>query len=296
MTESFGFGKFLRLFAAQRVLHSWAFKVSTALAVVALGMATAPTIASAQAVSNNCAILPGNAALKNALAQAVVAEASGLNLNMWATIVARDGTVCAVAFSGNTSGSQWLGSRVISAQKANTANLFSLDASSVSNNSGMPTGLALSTANLYSAVQPGGSLFGLQESNPVDTSSAYGGSSGSYGTASDPMVGTKIGGINVFGGGLALYTGTTVKHLVGGLGVSGDTSCADHMIAWRVRTTLGLNHLTGVGGVSGDADRPDNIVYDIKENSQGGTGRSAGGFGHPTCINTADPASLPAVQ
>ena len=277
MTERFGFGKFLTLFVA-----------------LALGMAIAPTTASAQAVSNNCANLPTNGALKTALTHAVVDEASGLNLNMWATIVARDGTVCAVAFSGNTSGSQWLGSRVISAQKANTANLFSLDSSSVSNNSGMLNGLALSTANLYSAVQPGGSLFGLQESNPVDTSSAYGGSSGSYGTASDPMVGTKIGGINVFGGGLALYG--PGKHLAGGLGVSGDTSCADHMIAWRVRTILGLNHLKAVGGVSGDTDRPDNIVYDIKENSQGGTGRSAGGFGHPTCINTADPASLPAVD
>jgi uncharacterized protein GlcG (DUF336 family) len=277
MTESFGFGKFLTLFVA-----------------LALGMAIAPTTASAQAVSNNCANLPTNGALKNALTHAVVDEASGLNLNMWATIVARDGTVCAVAFSGNTSGSQWLGSRVISAQKANTANLFSLDSTSVSNNSGMPNGLALSTANLYSAVQPGGSLFGLQESNPVDTSSAYGGSSGSYGTASDPMVGTKIGGVNVFGGGLALYG--PGKHLAGGLGVSGDTSCADHMIAWRVRTILGLNHLKAVGGVSGDTDRPDNIVYDIKENSQGGTGKSAGGFGHPTCINTADPASLPAVD
>jgi len=277
MTERFGFEKFLTLFVA-----------------LALGTAMAPTTASAQAVSNNCASLPTNGALKSALAHAVVDEASGLNLNMWATIVARDGTVCAVAFSGNTSGSQWLGSRVISAQKANTANLFSLDGSSASNNSGMPNGLSLSTANLYSAVQPGGSLFGLQESNPVDTSSAYGGSSGSYGTASDPMVGTKIGGINVFGGGLALYT--PGKHLAGGLGVSGDTSCADHMIAWRVRTILGLNHLKAVGGVSGDPDRPDNIVYDIKENSQGGTGRSAGGFGHPTCINTADPASLPAVE
>jgi uncharacterized protein GlcG (DUF336 family) len=277
MTERFGFGKFLTFFVA-----------------LALGIAMAPTTASAQAVSNNCANLPTNGALKAALTHAVVDEASGLNLNMWATIVARDGTVCAVAFSGTTSGSQWLGSRVISAQKANTANLFSLDGSSVSNSSGMPNGLALSTANLYSAVQPGGSLFGLQESNPVDTSSAYGGSSASYGTVSDPMVGTKIGGINVFGGGLALYG--PGKHLAGGLGVSGDTSCADHMIAWRVRTILGLNHLKAVGGVSGDTDRPDNIVYDIKENSQGGTGRSAGGFGHPTCINTADPASLPAVD
>jgi uncharacterized protein GlcG (DUF336 family) len=247
-------------------------------------------------VSNNCASLPGNAALKTALTHAVFVETSGLDLNMWATIVARDGTVCAVAFSGATSGSQWLGSRVISAQKASTANFFSLDGSSAGNNSGMANGLALSTANLYSAVQPGGSLFGLQESNPVDTSFAYDGNSNSYGTVNDPMVGKKIGGINVFGGGLALYTGTGAKQLLGGVGVSGDTSCADHMIAWRVRSHLGLDHLEGVGGVSADPARPDNIVYDITESHQGGTGRSAGGFGHPTCINTADPASLPTVQ
>ena len=38
------------------------------------------------------------------------------------------------------------------------------------------------------------------------------------------------------------------KVLVGGVGVSGDTSCADHLIAWRVRNNLGLDHLAGVGG------------------------------------------------
>jgi uncharacterized protein GlcG (DUF336 family) len=295
MTESLGFRKDLILLASQKV-QCLALRVPTAIAVALLCVAIAPITASAQGVSNNCASLPGNGALKNALTQAVLAETSGLNLNMWATIVARDGTVCAVAFSGTTSGSQWLGSRVISAQKASTANFFSLDGTSASNNSGMTNGLALSTANLYSAVQPGGSLFGLQESNPVDTSSAYAGNSGSYGTSNDPMVGNKIGGINVFGGGLALYTGTSVKRLVGGLGVSGDTSCADHMIAWRVRNSLGLDHLAGVGGVSADPARPDNIVYDIKENPQGGSGKSVGGFGHPTCLNTADPASLPAAQ
>jgi uncharacterized protein GlcG (DUF336 family) len=263
-----------------------------AVAVVLLSMATTTTGAWAQA----CAGLPSYTDLKNALIKAVTDETSGLNLNMWGAIVARDGTVCAVAFSGNTSGAQWLGSRVISAQKANTANLFSLDNSSFSGTtkSGAASGLALSTANLYSAVQPGGSLFGLQESNPVDTTAAYSGNSGNYGTANDPMTGTKIGGINVFGGGLALYG--PGKQLVGGVGVSGDTSCADHMIAWRVRHNLGLDHLSGVGGVSGDSARPDNIIYDIKPNPHGGTGDSAGGFGHPTCINTADPRTLPAVQ
>jgi hypothetical protein len=214
--------------------------------------------------------------------------------------VNRDGVVCAVAFSGVNRGAQWPGSRVLSAQKANTANAFSLDSSSNSNGSGQPAGLALSTANLYSAVQPGGSLYGLQHSNPVDARVAYAPPSSNYGTASDPMVGRKIGGVNVFGGGLALYAANHV--LVGGLGVSGDTSCADHNIAWRVRTALGLNHmapsgtLPAVGGVSGDPTHPDNIIFDITPNASGGTGVSAGGFGHPKCINTADPSTLPAVQ
>jgi uncharacterized protein GlcG (DUF336 family) len=271
------------------------FKRFFTVAGVCLFMATATTGVWAQ-VSNNCGGLPSQSDLTNALIKAVKDETSGLDLNMWATLVARDGTVCAVAFSGNTSGAQWLGSRVISAQKANTANLFSLDNSSFSGttNSGAGNGLALSTANLFSAVQPGGSLFGLQESNPVDTGAAYSGNSTSYGTSADPMVGKKIGGINVFGGGLALYG--PGKNLVGGVGVSGDTSCADHMIGWRVRHNLNLDHMLGVGGVSGDSSRPDNIVYDIAPNPSGGTGISAGGFGHPKCINTADPSTLPAVR
>jgi uncharacterized protein GlcG (DUF336 family) len=252
---------------------------------------------------NGCGSLPGYAALKAALDSATSTETSGLNNQMWATLVDRDGNVCAVAFSGVNRGAQWPGSRVISAQKANTANAFSLDASSNSGGSGQPRGLALSTANLYSAVQPGGSLFGLQESNPVDTAVAYQGPSSNYGTASDPMVGQKIGGVNVFGGGLALYATAatpgpspiTAEQIVGGVGVSGDTSCADHFIGWRVRHNLGLDHLANIAGVSGDPTRPDNIIFDITPNPYGGTGISAGGFGHPTCINTGNPATLPAV-
>ena len=236
--------------------------------------------ASAQVPS--CARLPTHAQLQAALTAAVAEETSGLNLQMWATIVDRDGTVCAVAFSGTDRGAQWPGSRVISAQKANTANAFSLD------------GLALSTANLYSAVQPGGSLFGLQESNPVDVHVAYRGDSARFGMSDDPMVGGKIGGVNVFGGGLGLYNND--RRLAGGLGLSGDTSCADHDIAWRVRRNLGYDNLRGVTGVSGDASRPDNIIYDIRANQTGGTGVSAGGFGHPSCINTRDASTLPAVR
>jgi len=241
-----------------------------------------------------CNGLPSYGQLKTALDAAVGAETSGLNLHMWATVVDRDGIVCAVAFSGTDRGAQWPGSRVISAQKANTANSFSLDSSSAIAGSGSAAGLSLSTANLYSAVQPGGSLFGLQESNPVNVEAAYKGPSSNFGKSNDPLVGEKVGGVNVFGGGLALYA--SGKKLVGAVGLSGDTSCADHNIAWRVRKNLGLDHLSGVGGVSGDAARPDNIVFDITANPTGGTGVSTGGFGHPQCLNTGDPTVLPVVQ
>ncbi len=241
-----------------------------------------------------CAGLPTHGQLKAALDTAVLAETSGLNNHMWATVVNRDGVVCAVAFSGVNRAAQWPGSRVISAQKANTANAFSLDGSSGSGGSGQAAGLALSTANLYSAVQPGGSLYGLQHSNPVDTSAAYKGPSANYGTPNDPMVGDKVAGVNVFGGGLALYD--SQKKVVGAVGASGDTSCADHNIAWRVRHLLTLDFLSGVGGVSGDPARPDNIVFDITDNPSGGTGISAGGFGHPTCLNTSGSGTLPPVR
>jgi uncharacterized protein GlcG (DUF336 family) len=190
---------------------------------------------------NACASLPDQSALKGALIIATQTEESGLNNQMWAAIVDRDGVVCAVAFSGVNRGAQWPGSRLISAQKANTANAFSLDNSSNSGGSGQPGGLALSTANLYSATQPGGSLFGLQASNPVNVEAAYRGPSSAYGTNSDPLVGHKIGGVNVFGGGLALYALGHV--IVGGVGVSGDTSCADHNISWRVRHILNLDQM-----------------------------------------------------
>jgi uncharacterized protein GlcG (DUF336 family) len=209
--------------------------------VAAVAWSSSPAIADSD---NDCKDLPSQAALKAALTAARNVANGGFNLDMWGTIVNRDGVVCAVAFTGADRGSEWPGSRVISAQKANTANSFSLP------------GLALSTANLWAAVQPGGSLYGLQHSNPVDTEVAYKGPSANFGQPNDPMVGRKIGGVNVFGGGLALYNSARV--LVGAVGVSGDTSCADHNIAWRTRHALALDFVPG--GV-GPATRPDNINY-----------------------------------
>jgi uncharacterized protein GlcG (DUF336 family) len=213
-----------------------------------------------------CGELPNYQALQQALRASVKASGGpangGFDLHMWATIVDRDGIVCTVAFSGADRGAQWPGSRVISAQKANTANAFSLD------------GLALSTANLFSAVQPGHSLFGLQESNPVDPAVAYSGQPENYGAPNDPMTGRRTGGVNVFGGGLALYRAGKV---VGAIGVSGDSSCADHNVAWRVRMALGLGAVTA--GVTPKKD--DGIIYDL--NPQG---NSASGWGHPRCAGT----------
>ena len=81
--------------------------------------------------------------------------------------------------------------------------------------------------------------------------------------------GKRIGGINVFGGGLALYAADGT--LVGGIGLSGDSSVADHVIAWKLRKKLGLDHVPA--GVSTTKD--DNMVIDITD------GKSAGGWGHP---------------
>jgi len=257
---------------------------------IALFVSPSPALA-----DNACAGLPSWSQLQAQLSSSIGPANGGLGFNMWATVVANDGTVCAVAFTGSAYTSQWLGSRVISAQKANTANDFSLSKGVTPGFSLFPTGLALSTANLYSAVQPGGSLFALPHSNPVDPAIAYQGNDNAFGSAHDPMVGSRVGGVNVFGGGLALYTQGGVK--VGAVGVSGDTSCTDHFVAWRLRNALNLDHLGQLGVVPGaDAAHPDNIIFDITPNPSGGTGNSASGFGHPTCVNTADPATLPPVR
>lgn len=88
------------------------------------------------------------------------------------------------------------------------------------------------------------------------------------------MCDSRIGGINVFGGGLALYDSS--GKIVGGIGVSGDSSSPDHNIAWKLRHALKLDFVPA--GVSPSKD--DNIIYDIVD------GKSAGGFGHVECLGT----------
>ena len=188
----------------------------------------------------------------------------GLDNHMWAVVVDRNGIVLAICHSGDALGDQWPASRTVAIEKANTANALSL-----------PT-FAFSTANLYAGAQPGGYLYGIQQTNPVDTATMYAGDPSTYGTTEDAMMGKKASGVVTFGGGLALYDGTTI---VGGLGVSGDTSGADHNVAWRVRKALGLDRVPA--GPTSDGN--DAIVYDIRL-----MGKSSSGFGHPTCGNNED--------
>jgi uncharacterized protein GlcG (DUF336 family) len=235
--------------------------VTLAIAAGAARGADRSSDASALTSTGACAGLPGHDALRNALVSARGQDNGGFDLDMWGAVVNRDGIVCAVAFTGTDRGKQWPGSRVIAAQKANTANAFSLP------------NLSLSTANLWAAVQPGGSLYGLQHSNPVNTDAAYQGPASEFGQDDDPMVGQRIGGVNVFGGGLALYNSR--KQLIGAIGVSGDTSCADHNIAWRTRARMGLDFVPGGVSVRGD----DNINY------QGivAVPSAQADFSHPIC-------------
>jgi uncharacterized protein GlcG (DUF336 family) len=191
-------------------------------------------------------------ALKAAVKPAGGPANGGFESHEWASVVARDGTLCAIAFSGDKPDDQWPGSRVVSMAKANTANGFSTKT------------MALSTANLFAQAQPGQSLYGIITASPPSPEASQG-DAAQFGSGSDPALGKRIGGTITFGGGLALYNESGP---VGGLGISGDSSCADHNVAWRIRKALGLDKLP----------QKDAINYDL-----GSDGKSASGFGHAKC-------------
>src|SRR5260221_716474 len=101
---------------------AWRIVIAAALLV------TGAAVMFADDGTGSCIGMPSQEVLQGALKAAVLSETSGMNLNRWAAIVDRDGNVCAVAFSGVKRGSQYTAGRLIAAQKANTANLFNLDA------------------------------------------------------------------------------------------------------------------------------------------------------------------------
>jgi uncharacterized protein GlcG (DUF336 family) len=142
----------------------------------------------------------------------------------WAVVVNRSGVVCAVAYSGPNLLSQWLLSRQIAAAKAFTANGLS--------NSPSQT---FTTAQLYDAVQPGGSLFGLAAGNPSDPAKLYKGPQSAWGTADDPLVGQIVGGTITFGGGTVVIRGGKIN---GAVGVSGNTAANDQLVSDALATLL----------------------------------------------------------
>jgi uncharacterized protein GlcG (DUF336 family) len=214
-----------------------AVSAAIVLGVVALGLSpVAGRLANQRVFAQNsdeadCPV--SHQALSTQLVAADTADTTGLDNHYWAVVVNRSGVVCAVAFSGPGVDSQWLLSRQIAAAKAFTANGLSLDSA------------PLSSGQLYPWVQPGAPanpLFGLAAGNPVSPEDAYKGPFSRFGTANDPMVGNRVGGTITFGGGLGLYEGTRA---IGGLGLSGDTACADHSTAWRLRNLLGMKPTAG---------------------------------------------------
>lgn len=162
----------------------------------------------------------------------------------WGAIVNRSGEVCVVVPPSDSTGGYWPGSRSISMAKAFTANGFSTDTA------------ALSTARLYTLTQPGHSLWGVSQPEPFNPECL------------DPNAKIKIcGGAIAFGGGVPLYKN---GRIVGGLGISGDTPCADHEIAKRIR------HMAGLDPAKGPA--ADDIQYAQADRPSV--------FTHPLCPNT----------
>jgi uncharacterized protein GlcG (DUF336 family) len=168
---------------------------------------------------------------------------------MWAAVVNRAGEFCAAAASRTDPTQVWPGSQAIAKAKAYTGNAFSLDS------------LALSSAMLYTFTQPGHSLWSLGQSNLYEPRFLAAPDNSNGGT------GKIEGGLIFFGGGVPLYSGGKI---IGGLGISGDTSCADHEVAKGVRDVAGLNPPGG------------KLVDDI---SYSGPDKPSA-FTHPQCPNT----------
>jgi uncharacterized protein GlcG (DUF336 family) len=197
----------------------------------------------------SCAGLPTASQLRQLLNDAAQTQKpiGGLfeGTRMWAAVVNRDGEFCAANTSTDDRTQVWPGSQAIAKAKAFTANAFSLD------------DLALSSARLYTFTQPGHSLWSLGQSNVFDPRFLE-----APGRANQDR-GDISGGLIFFGGGVPIYHD---GRIIGGLGVSGDTSCADHEIAKRVRDVAGLNPPGG--------KLVDDIVYETSV------------FAHPVCLNT----------
>lgn len=229
------------------------------------------------AMANSCKDLPTAAELKSTLTSIATGPAanSGMGMPVWLSLLSTEGTVCAVVHSlpsdVDVTTELSMGHRIYSIHKANTSNAFS------------HSHISIATATLFTATQPGGAL-----SSDASTLNApiaiFDGDTKKFGTKNDPLIGKRVGGVTGLGGGLALFDSNKKK--VGAIGVSGDTLCTDHVIAWKVREALkgGAYTVANVPfGIS--STHQDQMVQDVTESPYGGAGLSKGTYGHPTCAN-----------
>jgi len=236
------------------------------------------------AMANTCAALPKADELKKLFVQVSVGTAENPTPNGgrahhgWLTLVDSKGVVCAVVHSAPagidvTTDMSGIGHREQSAKKANTSVSFS-------NNE-----VALASGNLYVPSMPGGQLFGTISST-ADSLAINGSDSAKWGTTKDPMIGKIIGGYAPIAGGLPLYN--SAKKKVGAIGVSGDTFCTSHVVAWKVRELLagGSYGVANVPGGIANGYTNDALVQDIDPAQVPGTAAySKGGFGFVQCLN-----------
>jgi uncharacterized protein GlcG (DUF336 family) len=211
------------------------------------------SLARAAAVRGRCQDLPSAHDLQEYLRRAPAegGDAGGIFAGKleWAAIVNRQGEICAAAAATEDPASAWPAGQATAKAKAYTANAFSTDAQ------------PMSTARLYTLALDGHSMRGMAEPSPfnpecLETPDNAGRTDGRI-----------CGGLVALGGGVPLYKG---KIRIGGLGVSGDTACADHEIAKRIRHIAQLDPERG--------PLVDDITYAIVD------GPSI--FTHPLCPNT----------
>ncbi len=184
-----------------------------------------PVAAAREAAARaSCRDLPSAADLQEYLRRAPAegGEVGGMfgGKMEWAALVNRNGELCGVSVAAEDAASPWPAGQALAKAKAFTANAFSTDAQ------------PLSTARLYTLGMPGHSLWGAGTPNGfnpacLETPQEAAGTQG------------RICGGNVtVGGGVPLYKN---RRRIGGLGISGDTPCADHEIAKRIRHVAQLD-------------------------------------------------------
>ena len=213
----------------------------------------AVSAARAAAQRAKCGDLPSTTDLQEYLRRAPAegGDAGGLfgGKLEWAAMVNRNGEICGAAAATEDAAAVWPAAQAIAKAKAYTANAFSTDAQ------------PLSTARLYTLTLPGHSMWGAIGQNPFKPECLE--------APADAREtdGKVCGGTVGLGGGVPLYR---AGKRIGGLGVAGDTACADHEIAKRVRHLAQLNPERG--------PLADDIMYSSAE--------GASIFTHPLCPNT----------